>query len=336
MKNLFTLSLVICCFFNLQGQTDLNNGLVAFYPFNGNTLDESVNGFNGINNGADLIEDCEGKNNSALFFDGIDDYVEIEHSEMLSFSGDDVFAISLWFKADANQATSGQGVSDILTKWNTNLGQPYSYTIRIRSEIANDPGQIQAARYDGDDSDCQNSTAVEGSTNLLDNLWHNVVFQKVANGNLELYVDGQIEATTLDITSCNLNSEQNILIGRRSYTNPSSARPFIGGIDNVRIYNRSLNFEEISSISNKTTSTSDLVDLDSKISIFPNPISNGKLNLNNNSDYSIESVTLYSTQGTIVQKIANLDVSSIPNGSYIVEVLLDRGAVTYKKIVILN
>ena len=49
---------------------DLNYGLLAYYPFNGNANDESGNGNNGIVNGATLTTDMHGNANSAYNFDG--------------------------------------------------------------------------------------------------------------------------------------------------------------------------------------------------------------------------------------------------------------------------
>jgi hypothetical protein len=46
------------------------NGLVAYWPFNGNANDESGNGNNGINYGATATSDRNGNSNSALSFNG--------------------------------------------------------------------------------------------------------------------------------------------------------------------------------------------------------------------------------------------------------------------------
>ena len=44
---------------------DISDGLVAYYPFNGNADDESGNENHGIVNGADLSKDRFGKPDSA-------------------------------------------------------------------------------------------------------------------------------------------------------------------------------------------------------------------------------------------------------------------------------
>ncbi len=56
---------------------DLSDGLVAYYPFNGNAHDESGNGNDGTVNGATLAEDRFGDADSAYSFDGSGDYVMV-------------------------------------------------------------------------------------------------------------------------------------------------------------------------------------------------------------------------------------------------------------------
>ena len=46
------------------------DGLVAWYPFNGNVNDESGNGNDGVSDGAALTADRDGNLNSAYAFDG--------------------------------------------------------------------------------------------------------------------------------------------------------------------------------------------------------------------------------------------------------------------------
>ncbi|ETR66729.1 MAG: hypothetical protein OMM_05511 [Candidatus Magnetoglobus multicellularis str. Araruama] len=74
-------------------EIDLENGLVAYYPFNGNANDESGNGNHGVVHGASLAEDRFLNKNSAYSFDGYDDYIQIDGIKNI-FSND--FTVSLW------------------------------------------------------------------------------------------------------------------------------------------------------------------------------------------------------------------------------------------------
>ena len=53
------------------------NGLVGYWPFNGNANDESGNGNNGTVNGATLTTDKNGISNRAYSFDGATNFIEV-------------------------------------------------------------------------------------------------------------------------------------------------------------------------------------------------------------------------------------------------------------------
>ena len=68
---LFLLSVMIGGLSGVFAQINLDSGLVAHYPFNGNANDESGNGNDGTVNGATLTTDRFGNANKAYSFDGV-------------------------------------------------------------------------------------------------------------------------------------------------------------------------------------------------------------------------------------------------------------------------
>src|SRR5450631_3327069 len=60
---------------NANAQSFLTNGLVAYYPFNGNANDASGSGINGTVNGATLTQDRFGIANAAYSFNGANNYI---------------------------------------------------------------------------------------------------------------------------------------------------------------------------------------------------------------------------------------------------------------------
>jgi hypothetical protein len=95
MKKLWVCILMACiqvmCLTSLT-LADLSNGLVAYYPFNGNANDESGNGKNALLiSGAALTQDQYGKPNKAYYFDGVNDFIELPHPGYLSDG-----SISFW------------------------------------------------------------------------------------------------------------------------------------------------------------------------------------------------------------------------------------------------
>lgn len=72
----------------------------AAYFFNGNTLDETGNGNHGINHGASFAPDRFSRQNSALYFDGESDYVQLLHPIQY-----DNLTVSHWFCLDSTAET---------------------------------------------------------------------------------------------------------------------------------------------------------------------------------------------------------------------------------------
>jgi hypothetical protein len=83
------------------------NGLVGYWPFNGNANDESGNGNNGTVNGATLTTDRNGLLNSSYQFSG-NQKITVPHSNSLAFLGPAKMSVSYWFKADAYSSSQGQ------------------------------------------------------------------------------------------------------------------------------------------------------------------------------------------------------------------------------------
>ena len=96
MKKILIISFVLVISFVFYGMAlaDLNDGLVAYYPFNGNANDESGSGNNGVVYGAVLAVDRFGENNNSYEFDGIDDYINIGNQVKPSFP----ISVSVWVK----------------------------------------------------------------------------------------------------------------------------------------------------------------------------------------------------------------------------------------------
>ncbi len=65
------LAIILGLAVQVQAQSFLTNGLVLYYPFDGNANDASGNGNNGTVEGATLTTDRFGNPNSAYYFNGV-------------------------------------------------------------------------------------------------------------------------------------------------------------------------------------------------------------------------------------------------------------------------
>ena len=75
----------------------LKQGLVAYYPFNGNANDESVNSNHGTVSGATLTTDRNGSAGRAYHFDGVNDWVDVTNNSM-PVTGAAHKTMSFWMK----------------------------------------------------------------------------------------------------------------------------------------------------------------------------------------------------------------------------------------------
>ena len=79
---------------SIANANPLDEGLVAYYPFNGNAQDESGNGNHGTEYGD--VSYIEGKFGQAAHFDGDADAIYIPNTTINTRS---LFSISLWFRS---------------------------------------------------------------------------------------------------------------------------------------------------------------------------------------------------------------------------------------------
>ena len=80
------------------------NGLVGYWPFNGNANDESGNGNHGTVNGATLTSDRNGNANSAYYFNGTSNSITVNNA--FFDNGWPNNTICFWFKPNSNSINS--------------------------------------------------------------------------------------------------------------------------------------------------------------------------------------------------------------------------------------
>jgi hypothetical protein len=197
-------------------------GLVAYYPFNGNANDESGNGNNGTVNGALITNDRFGNSNQAYSFNGISNYINIPDNQ--NFHTLNSITISTWFKS-----------LDSTNYWAKLVAKHYDassgsfYIVWEHNYIRF--SAITNFQYAG-----------INSGNIIDGEWHHAC--GVYDGTtMYLYIDGIL------INS----SPNNGSIKETNYpvTIANSERwneYYQGSIDDIRIYNRALTYDEIQTL----------------------------------------------------------------------------------------
>ncbi|MBI1344177.1 MAG: T9SS type B sorting domain-containing protein [Terrimonas sp.] len=238
MKFFLTFSLFL--FFSpIFSQVNLNQGLVAYYPLNGNANDASGNGNTGVlQNGLSFINDKYGNPNSAAYFDGIDDYIAIADNGSFSTP---VFSIALWFKSESSALQNLIGKRN----YNPNPGQTqYQFFINyppfpgIGSNIVSSSESCSSFTV-------SNTSYINTGEPLCPDTWYSAVV--TFDGSFhKIYINGvlvkSVATSFTSMAACNAE----LRIGNWW---SGDLIPFKGIIDEVRWYNRALNKDEALALS---------------------------------------------------------------------------------------
>jgi len=221
------------------------DGLVAYYPFNGNADDQSGNGHDGTVYGATLTSDRFGVTNSAYLFDGINDYISVDYDSAFQLP---VITISAWIMPtiDLSAATSvaaiagrGEDLATDRAAFNLMVAHPAAYWGNGVSVLYESSGGGDRAF----------------STDVYPEIgkWTHLVASRAADGLLSIYSDSSLIGQWSSTDQPAANCFQDLLIGAYWYVpTPATAvitNFFTGAIDDVMIYNRALSPDEIVGIS---------------------------------------------------------------------------------------
>jgi hypothetical protein len=319
------------------------NGLVGYWPFNGNANDESGNGNNGTVNGATLTTDRFGNTGKAYDFDGSNKINLGRLSIIDTLNATKDISYSLWIKADQNQ--SQFNFMPLLSKrqepWQS-AGNAQSYfTIHGGGEFYY-PRNNKYICYAFVDAHMYgyglNNGLDGGQTD--DNNWHSIIATK--NNNLySLYYDGSLIDTLMDNSV--LYSTDSMIVGYQGVWGFSYERWYKGTIDDIGIWNRALTDQEISDLylsSNVGVNESNFLN---EIQIYPNPtndhitIDAGNLTTMNGYSIKIEDAQGQQVfQNAVTQQQFYIDITTWGgNGLYFVRIIDPQGnTVDIKKIVL--
>lgn len=214
----------------------INDGLVLHMPMYGDVLDYSGNGNNGtLVNGPTYTTDRFDRNNRAVLFDGVNDYVTIPDVGPATWTED--FTISLWIYIPSTVTWNTSYLSNILGKgsFDRTLGI-------IRSTTENRVGIFCR----GDNTSAIYSTIY---STINRNEWFHIT-GIMKNSTLLLYHNSTYIGTSDISTFTGVPNNSIYNIGRNLGFLGSNGNYFEGKISNVRIYNRALNPDEISYLYN--------------------------------------------------------------------------------------
>ena len=213
------------------------NGLVGWWPFNGNANDESGNGNNGTVNGAILTADRFGNVGKAYSFDGVDDFINCSFSGPAGANID--ISVTFWMK------TSQSSYGEIIGYGNDQItGQDF------RIYINGQQGCNNAMYFDS------YSSAKGINTSFL-NVWdfYTLKFKGTGLNSVDssyFYKNGVLQSSGCFYSTISLMNISNLfpLTFGKYHGNLIPGSFFNGDLDDIGIWNRALTDQEISDLYN--------------------------------------------------------------------------------------
>ncbi len=210
---------------NYSAFIDWNKSLVSwlamdFYNSSGIYDNSSYNNFGSFNGGLSISRVISANRGNGLEFDGKGDYLEIGNESNFDFTSN--FTVEAWIKPrgnDAYNAVIGKYLVSPISGWDWILQGGYiRMTARGTSSI---------------------DTGGQGNYDLRDGNWHHIV-AVVTKSYIQQYIDGAPYTSATGNWTPTTNNVT-LKIGRRD----TGLTDFNGSIDEVKIFNRVLNLEEI-------------------------------------------------------------------------------------------
>lgn len=285
-------------------------GLIREYSFNGNANDSSGFNQNGTVINAVLTSDRFNNPNSAYKFNGINSYIEIPYDGLelpeytysvwantatlpAAGTGTIVLAIGTAFNDQVINTNNSVGVN---TGWG---GNGYNLT-----------GPAQYIAYSGQ--------------SLITNEWVHITMVRT-NNKLSCYINCELvkEDSTIQNNSPSYGTDQIARIGARQ----NGATVFNGKIDDLRIYNRPLSYDEIIELCKVPQKDSIVAPIDTTTQlVIPNTFSpdgngiNDYFSIKNLKYYPELSIEIYNRWGIKIYDSKpyknNWDGANYPDGTY--------------------
>ncbi|MFA4852967.1 MAG: LamG-like jellyroll fold domain-containing protein [Bacteroidales bacterium] len=249
MKNLYTLFIASMLSITAMAQIP-TNGLVGYWPFNGNANDSSGNGNNGTVHGTTLTTDRFGNASKEYNFNGTSNYIDFGNPTLLKIGGTLTYSAWVYLNGYTN-------VSGIIGRGKGANGSGHSV---MASMLMVDPTGIAYLEI----SDGTKESYVVSNQILSLHQWYHVVGTwsgDTSVGGLKIYINGVLDSIgTSQITLINQNitaSEDNrFKAGVRDLYSTGAIYGYLNGkIDDISIYNRALSDAEIQTLYNGVVPT---------------------------------------------------------------------------------
>lgn len=228
MKYCYFLFLLLLELNQVHAQVNLSSGLTACYALNGNAA-EPISGLTGTMIGTTPTSDRFNNPNSAMYFSGQGQFIELPDNPLLKPS--EAISFSCWING-----TRLSNFYILYTKnsLNTNFE---AYELCVEPNLTFMTRKVSPAGLN----------QVNSITPYVTNTWFHLVFT-IDDSFVKLYVNGQLEGSTpTTFSGFDYVQGKKVILGA---SNEWYDVKFKGSMDNARFYNRTLNAAEVQALYN--------------------------------------------------------------------------------------
>lgn len=218
----------------------LTDGLVAYYPFNGDAKDASGNGHDGINNGGTFSLDRFGITTNAIAFDAAaGQFVQVPNKEDLNMLGD--LTISAWVNIPVLNSNTAYTIVAKRTQGMNSI--PYLFGINLQPNPTDwDVPIFVTARGEGTYQYLQ----AEPQNQVPTNIWVQLT-AVVRSDTVFFFQNGNPIGSRSVLPHSRFANTADLLIGSGSRAD-IPAEFFNGTLDDIRLYNRAISDSEVHSL----------------------------------------------------------------------------------------
>lgn len=309
--------------FSVSTAQSIQGNLLLHYPFDGNALDSSGNEYHAEEFQVTYVEDRFGNPESAIYFNGVDSYINFPNLEELK--PDLPVSFAFWIRYDSNSFLDRE-------LFNTSFEEDRSSGVFFNSQQST--GRFTISFGDGSNNYTPNTRRTFSSFELIETgEWTNIVAIVESETNMKIIVNcvdsggeysgfgGQL---VYSLTPGSL--------GRHDRDIYAPANYFLGSIDDFLYWDKALSNIEIQRICNSSLGTTN-PDNEVLVRISPNPV---------NEYFEIESpilfneIQLFDITGKMVKSNSynkKQRVADLKEGVYFL-ILIGEELVVRKKIII--
>jgi hypothetical protein len=225
---------------------DIHRGLISYWPLDvvdGTTTPDVAVGNDLELYGMDAGNLMPGKFGQAMSFDGVEEYLAIQHNGAngLPVANRPSFSISLWVNGDGVAQQDKRVFSEGSTQQNNtlfNIGTDNNADAGLRT------GSVDILIRNDIGTSLVNHTKSEGTA--FDGTWHHIAWVQ-DNGYARIYIDGALDPIEFNVDQQPFNPE---ILSIGAIVRAGTCCFYNGLVDEVAVWSRALSPEEVQSLAN--------------------------------------------------------------------------------------